>query len=127
MKGKQLAMDSALEDLDRYELEREKRKTESVKAMLDTKYRRANANELRELPAGSVIIIGQSLFRKNHYAWHFYRTVMNFSRSCADPHKPIFVQASSIGNMKVKQHSVKGRVPSSIQSSSRSRFSSARP
>ena len=40
MKGKQLAMDAALADLDRYELEREKRETEAIKARLDAKYER---------------------------------------------------------------------------------------
>lgn len=35
MRGKQLAMDSALEDLDRYALEREKREADAIKQRLD--------------------------------------------------------------------------------------------
>ena len=38
MKGKQLAFDSALADLDRYELERERRETDAIKARLDERY-----------------------------------------------------------------------------------------
>ena len=42
MKGRQIAMDSALADLDRYEMERERRETDAIKARLDEKYGRAD-------------------------------------------------------------------------------------
>ena len=78
MKGKQLAFDSALADLDRYELERERRETDAIMARLDEKYGRADYQKLKDMeyPEGSVVIIGQNLFRDGHYKWHFYRTVM---------------------------------------------------
>lgn len=94
MKGKQLAMDSALADLDRYALEKERRETDAIRDRLDAKYRRVNEPEIRQLPAGSVVIIGQNLLRNNHYTWHFYRTVLNFARTLNDPKKPVLVQAN---------------------------------
>lgn len=94
MKGKQMAMDSALADLDRYELERERRQTDEIMARLDGKYGRMDYRKLREggYPAGSVVIIGQNLFRNNHYTRHFYRTVLNYCRTCNDPKKAVFVE-----------------------------------
>ena len=49
MKGKQLAMDSALADLDRYQMEREKRETDAIKARLDEKYERADYQKLKNM------------------------------------------------------------------------------
>lgn len=85
MKGKQMAMDEALEDLDRYELEREKRQTDAIMADLDKRFERMDMRKLirNEYPAGTVVIIAQHLFRNNHYTWHFYRTVLNFYRDRA--------------------------------------------
>ena len=56
MKGRQIAMDSALADLDRYEMERERRETDAIKARLDEKYGRADYQKLKnmEYPEGSV-------------------------------------------------------------------------
>ena len=96
MKGKQLAMDSALADLDRYEIERERRETDAIKARLDARYERINYRKLAaaEYPAGSVVIIGQNLCRAR-WSWHFYRTVLNYYSACHDPHRAIFVEARS--------------------------------
>ena len=94
MKGKQIAMTEALADLDRYELERERRKTDAIKARLDEKYGRMDYRKLskKEYPAGSVVIIAQNLFRNGHYTWHFYRTILNYYRSCTDPNREVFVE-----------------------------------
>lgn len=94
MRGKQMAMDSALADLDRYELEREKRETDAIRAKLDAKYERLDvfACDRGEIPAGTVVIIGQNLFRNNHYKWHFYRTVLDYHRSIHNPTTPHFVE-----------------------------------
>ena len=80
MKGKQMAMDAALADLDRYELEREKRETDAIRARLDERYERVDYQKLKDMEyhEGSVVIIGQNLFRDGHYKWHFYRTVMTY-------------------------------------------------
>lgn len=97
MKGKQLAMDSALADLDRYELEREKRETDAIKAMLDEKYERIDYTKLqkREYPEGSVVIIAQNLFRDGHYKRHFYRTVMSYHPKGVESCRAFFVEATS--------------------------------
>ena len=95
MKGRQLAFDSALADLDRYELEREKRETDAIIARLDAKYPRINSRRMQEkYPAGSVVIIGQNLFRNGHYTMHFYRTVMNYYVNYSGPNE-IFVEATN--------------------------------
>ena len=99
MKGKQIAMDSALADLDRWELEREKREKETMIRQLDEKYGRMDYGMLRnaEYPAGSVVIIGQNLFRNNHYTRHFYRTVLIYwsNLSGTYPNRAHFVQANN--------------------------------
>lgn len=99
MKGKQLAMDSALADMDRYELEREQRETDMIRDRLDSKYGRMDYNKLRNLeyPAGSVVIIGQRLFRNNHYTMHFYRTVLIYwSNLCGTyQNRAYFIQANN--------------------------------
>lgn len=97
MKGKQLAMDSALADLDRYELEREKRETDAIRARLDERYKRADYWKLRnmEYPEGSVVIIAQNLFRDGHYKWHFYRTVMTYHPKGVDGCRAFFVESRS--------------------------------
>lgn len=95
MKGKQLAMDSALADLDRYEREREKRETDAIRAGLDEKYERADYQKMRnmEYPEGSVVIISQNLFRDGHYKWHFYRTVLTYHPKGVDCCRAFFVEA----------------------------------
>lgn len=97
MRGKQLAMDSALADLDRYELEREKRETDAIRARLDERYERADYWKLKDMeyPEGSVVIIGQNLFRDGHYKWHFYRTVMIYHPKGVDCCRAFFVESRS--------------------------------
>ena len=95
MRGKQLAFDSALEDLDRYELEREQREMDAIRARLDEKYERADALRLRlqEYPEGSVVIIGQNLFQNGHYKLHFYRTVLVYHPVNVEACRAFFVEA----------------------------------
>ena len=94
MKGKQMAMDSALADLDRYDLERERQQTDMLTRMLDEKYGRMDYRRIKDksYPAGSVVIIAQNVFRNNHYTRHFYRTVLNYCRTYNDPRKAVFVE-----------------------------------
>lgn len=95
MKGKQLAMDSALAELDRYKIEREKRETDAIRAKLDEKYERVDHGKLlnQEYPEGSVVIIAQNLFRDGHYKWHFYRTVMTYHPKGVESCRAWFVEA----------------------------------
>lgn len=69
-----------MDEVDRYELEREKRETQETIRRLDENYQRITARELEknDLPAGTVVIIGQELFRNGHYTKHFYRSVLNY-------------------------------------------------
>ena len=95
MRGKQIAMDSALADLDRYELERERRETDAIKARLDERYERADYRKLKDMeyPEGSVVIIAQNLPRDGHYKWHFYRTVMTYHPKGLDCCRAFFVES----------------------------------
>ena len=90
---------SFMDEVDRYELERERRETEAIMARLDDKYERIDYQRLRnmEYPAGSVVIIGQNLFRNNHYTRHFYRTVLNYwtSLNGSYPNRAYFIQANN--------------------------------
>lgn len=105
MKGKQMAMDSLLREADWQEEERRKRewareKEQEIRLidMLDDKYGRMylrRTGQDDKYPAGTVVIIGQHLFRDGHYTMHFYRTVLNYYASCTDPHRAVFVQANN--------------------------------
>lgn len=95
MKGKQMKMTSVMEEIDRYELEREKRETRRIMDSLDEKYGRSDEKALLKKPDGCVVIIGQYLFRNEHYTWHFYRTVMTFSYTKSRGKYSIFVQANN--------------------------------
>ena len=97
MRGKQLAFDSALADLDRYELERERQQTDRLTRMLDEKYGRMDYRRIKDksYPAGSVVIIAQNVFRNNHYTRHFYRTVLNYYDACTEKGRAIFVHANN--------------------------------
>ena len=97
MRGKQLAMDSALADLDRYELERERQETDKIKSWLDSKYQRIynRKNMAAQYPAGSVVIVGQNLFRNGHYKLHFYRTVLNYYSTNLHKDEAVFVEATN--------------------------------
>jgi hypothetical protein len=88
-------MDSALADLDRYEIERERRKTEAIKAGLDARYERADYEKLRnmEYPEGSVVIIAQNLYRNGRCTWHFYRTVMTYHPKGTESCRAFFVES----------------------------------
>ena len=94
MKGTQIAM-TVLGDYDRYEAERERRETERIMRTLDERCARMGEKELMAQPDGSVVIIGQHLFRNNHSTWHFYRTVMTFATSGTRGRYPVFVQADN--------------------------------
>lgn len=78
MKGKQLAMEDALADLDRYTIDREKREEQRILEKLAKEYREIWHRELYEQEAGTVVIVRQELFRNNHFTAHFYRTVLGF-------------------------------------------------
>ena len=101
MKGKQIAMDSLLREADWNEEERkrrdwarEKAQTDAIRNRLDEKYHRLDkrACDRGEIPAGTVVIIGQDLFRDGHYTLHFYRTVLDYHRSLHNPTTPHFVE-----------------------------------
>ena len=95
MKGEQFQMREMLDDIDRMEREREKRETQQMMLRLDSKYVRMGEKELLEQPDGSVIIIGQELFRNGRYNWHFYRTVMTFAENRSRGRYSVFVQADN--------------------------------
>lgn len=102
MKGKQMAMTAILAEADRGEIERrrhewarEKEQTDRITAELDAKFGRMGEKDLLKQPDGSVVIIGQSLFRNDHYTRHFYRTVMTFAESRTRERHPVFVQANN--------------------------------
>ena len=88
-------MNSALADLDRYEIERERKETEAIKAGLDARYERADCEKLRnmEYPEGSVVIIAQNLYRNGRYTWHFYRTVMTYHPKGMESCRAFFVES----------------------------------
>ena len=93
MKGKQMAMDSVMEEIDKYQLDREQREQARIIAELDRKYDRMNMQQLLDRPNGSVVIIGQMLFRNGHNSWHFFRTVMTFAYNKSRGKYSVFVQA----------------------------------
>ena len=97
MKGKQMAMDAVLEEYDSF---REKCEIQELIAKIDRmddKYGRMDLRRLRDggYPKGSVVIIAQNLYRNGRYRWHFYRTVLNYCRTCADPRTPVFIEATN--------------------------------
>ena len=90
MKGKQMAMDSVLREADANEEERrrrdwarEKERTDRIVDRLDNKYGRADRRKLwnNGYPEGSVVIIGQHVFRNGNYTLHFYRAVLGYHRT----------------------------------------------
>lgn len=94
LKG-QMRMDSALADLDRMALEREKRETDAIRDRLDARYERVDIRKLnrKEYPEGSVVIIGQNVFRNGHYTRHFYRTVLVYHPKGVDCCRAFFVES----------------------------------
>ena len=102
MRGKQMAMDSLLREADwqeqeriKQEWEREKERTDRIIAELDGKYERVDYWKLKnqEYPEGSVVIIGQNVFRNNHYTRHFYRTVMIYHPKGVESCRAFFVES----------------------------------
>lgn len=83
MKVKQLSMDGALADLDRFTLDREKREEQQTLEKLTKGYKAIQTRELymHEHKAGRVIIVRQELYRNEHYTAHFYRTVLGYHRT----------------------------------------------
>ena len=104
MKGKQMVMDSLLREADWNEKERkkqewarEKERTDRITAEMDRKYKRADYWKLKgkEYPEGSVVIIGQDVFRNDHYTRHFYRTVMIYHPKGVDCCRAFFVESGN--------------------------------
>ena len=97
MKGKQLSMDYALADLDRYEAERKRRETDLIMAKLDEKYKLVDYEKLKnkEYPEGSVVIIAQCFFRNNNWEYHFYRTVMTYHPKGSECCRAFFVESTN--------------------------------
>lgn len=101
MKGKQMAMDSLMRDADRVEQERKKREwarekeqTDAVVRMLDEKYGRMETRHMEEkYPAGTIVIIGQNVFRNDHYTRHFYRAILGYHDSCTYQNVPHLIEA----------------------------------
>jgi hypothetical protein len=96
-----MAMDSLLKEADWNEQERkrqawarEKEQTDAVVRMLDEKYGRMETRKIEEkYPAGTVVIIGQNVFRNGHYTRHFYRTILGYHDSCVHLNVPHFIEA----------------------------------
>lgn len=81
MKGKQMAMDSALADIDRAERVRLNLQNEETIRRMDEKYERVDYNRLckQEYAPGSVIIIGQYIRWGTPMArLELFRTVLNY-------------------------------------------------
>lgn len=102
VKQKQMKMDSLLREADwaeeerkKHEWARERERTDAIKARLDEKYGRMDYMKLRrmEYPEGSVVIIGQNLFRDGHYTRHFYRTVMVYHPKGMESCRAFFVES----------------------------------
>ena len=81
-----------MDEVDRYELEREKREEMGTIAKLDKDYQRITARELEKLglPAGTVVIIMQNLFRNGHYTKHFYRSILNYHEAISGTMTDLF-------------------------------------
>ncbi len=80
MRGKQLAMDSALEDLDRTTLARIRMENEETIRRMDEKYERVDYRKLckQEYVPGTVVIIGQYIGWGTQRKIHLLRTVLNY-------------------------------------------------
>ncbi len=84
MKNKRGQIDF-MDEVDRYELEREKREEQEMIRRLDETHERITSKDLEkmDLPKGTVVIIGQNLFRNGHYTRHFYRSILNYHQACS--------------------------------------------
>ena len=83
MKGKQIRMDEALADVSREQIARDRREDEAARARMDEKYSRMDYRKLHSqgYPEGTVVIIGQNLFRNGNYKMHFYRAVLGYHKA----------------------------------------------
>ena len=96
MKGKQLAMDSALEDLDRSELLRLRMENGDTVRRMDAKFERVDYDRLskQEYAPGSVIIIGQYIGWGIQKRLKLFRTVLSyFTNRCGT--NPVFVEGTN--------------------------------
>ena len=80
-----------LDDVDLYE----SRKAEQTEMRLNEKYTRITHRNVHEYPAGTVVIVGQEMFRNGKYMMHFYRTVLGYHRSATDSAVPHFVECQN--------------------------------
>ena len=80
MKSEQIRMDAALADVSREQIARERREDAAAVVRMDDKYSRMDYMKLRnhEYPEGTVVIIGQNLFRNGNPKLHFYRAVLGY-------------------------------------------------
>ena len=94
MKAKQLAMESTLEEVDRFESERIRREEAEMIHRLDEQYEKMDYGRLNrmEYMAGSVVIIGQKLFRNGVDKMHFFRTVLNYYKTPTGYNTEVFVE-----------------------------------
>ena len=83
MKSEQIRMDAALADVSREQIARERREDEAARVRMDDKYSRMDYMKLRNqgYPEGTVVIIGQNLFRNGNYKLHFYRAVIGYHKA----------------------------------------------
>lgn len=98
VKGKQIAMDEVLGEYDKFKEKMEVQEMIAKINRLDDKYGRMNYRKLMDkgYPKGSVVIIAQNFYRiDGRCRWHFYRTVLNYCRTGADPRTPVFVEATN--------------------------------
>ena len=97
MKGRQLAMDTVLEEYDSFREKREIREATEKIDRLDEKYGRMDFRRLMDAgyPEGSVVIIAQNLFRDGRYRWHFYRTVLSYWSTRVYSNRACFVEATN--------------------------------
>ena len=96
MKAKQLAMDSALEDLDRAEMARLRAANEETIRRMDEKYKRVEYNRLRkqEYDPGTVVIIGQYIGWGTQKRLKLFRTVLSYFTNRGGTN-PVFVEGTN--------------------------------
>jgi hypothetical protein len=101
---KQLTMDAALAEAEYLDKEAKRRQwarerivTDAIRDRLNEKYKRLDrrACDRGEIPAGTVVIIGQVLFRDEHYTMHFYRAILGYHSSLANPTTPHFIESQT--------------------------------
>ena len=91
MMGKRDQQMNILDDVDLYE----SRNAEQTEKRLNENYTRITHRNVHEYPAGTVVIIGQKLFRNERYTTHFYRTVLGYHSSYCESDVPHFVESQN--------------------------------